>query len=198
MINMEQNFNPDTGDDAESQEARVLEKLPLIEQWIDATIEQYHEQAVSVESFGFKHLKDFYSDDLLHNSKVVVVDEVPKPPLASEFGLVDLQGFEDLNAQGITYKDTYFVSTLESKAESLHFHELVHIVQWQYLNAENFLGEYAKSLLRDGYSGSVFEIMARKHQERFNAYLAGDNDAIPYNIEIAVQDELKELFPDLV
>ena len=64
------------------------------------------------------------------------------PPL-SALGITGFGEFETGNYAGITFLDTYFVQSGEVLRESLHFHELVHVVQWQHLGAERFVMAYA-------------------------------------------------------
>ena len=71
-------------------------------------------------------------------AKVVFVDKCPVPPVPA-IGLTQFADFENMNASGVTYLDTYFALWHEAERESLHFHELVHVVQWQLLGAENFV-----------------------------------------------------------
>jgi hypothetical protein len=90
---------------------------------------------------------------LLARAKVVLVDRVPMPPLSS-IVLGRFADFENMDASGITYLDTYFVRQPEAGRESLHFQELVHVIQWQVLGAERFLALYADGLEKHGYRDS--------------------------------------------
>ena len=54
--------------------------------------------------------------------------------------------------------------------ESLHFHELVHVVQWQHLGPERFIMAYALGhLISGGYRTNPLEAMAYGLQARFDA-----------------------------
>jgi hypothetical protein len=125
----------------------------------------------------------FYSGDLLTQAKVVLVDKCPVPPLSS-FGLGQFADFENMTASGITYLDTYFVLWHEAERESLHFHELVHVVQWQVLGPERFLALYADGLEKHGYRNSPLEVMAYDHEARF------DKQATPYSVEAEARQQL--------
>ena len=112
--------------------------------------------------------------DLLARAKVVVVNgKVPFPPLSS-MGLPEFSQMENMQMAGITYKDTFFVSHLY-QTESLHFHELVHVVQWERLGVDNFLLAYGAGLMQFGYRDSPLEKMAYSLQDRFDyGTLSGD------------------------
>ena len=122
---------------------------------------------------------------MLARAKVVLVDRVPTPPLSS-IGLSRFADFENMDASGITYLDTYFIRRHEAGRESLHFHELVHVIQWQVLGAEKFLTLYAEGLDKHGYRNSPLEVMAYDHEARFN------RNAEPYDVEAAVRQKLRE------
>jgi len=76
----------------------------------------------------------------------VAVDRIPLPPLSS-IGLRHFKEFERGDFDGITYLDSYFSKRRAADAESLHFHELIHVVQWRLLGAEFFLAMYASGRL---------------------------------------------------
>jgi hypothetical protein len=95
--------------------------------------------------------------------------------------------FEAMPARGITYLDTYFILWHEAERESLHFHELVHVVQWQVLGPERFLAMYADGLVKQGYRNSPLEVMAYDHEARFNA------DGEVYPVETEVRQQLQAL-----
>ncbi len=67
---------------------------------------------------------------------------------------------------GITYKDTYFINHLH-QTESLHFHELVHVVQWDWLWVDDFLLAYGAGLMQFSYRNNPLEQMAYTLQEGF-------------------------------
>lgn len=163
----------------------LIPKLPLIIAWIDHTLAEHAAAARPIMSFGFKRLPQFYSSALLLRAKVVVVDAVPVPPLRS-LGLSEFGAFELGNYRGITLKDTYFVERYHEDDESLHFHELVHVVQWARLEAENFLLAYAEGLVTYGYRNSSLEVMAYDFQNDF------DQNCPAFDVESAICAQLNE------
>ena len=97
--------------------------------------------------------------------------------------------FEQGDYAGITFKDTYFVKAAEAKRESLHFHELVHVVQWAHLGVEKFLAAYAAGLANQGYRHSPLEVMAYNLQDYF------DRNGQPDDVVAAARNKLNELYP---
>jgi hypothetical protein len=82
-------------------------------------------------------------------------------------GLHRFNEFESGDYDGITYLDTFFVKYTGAGNEVLHFHELIHVVQWRLLGPERFLKLYADGLERFGYHNSPLEKMAYVAQDRF-------------------------------
>ena len=162
----------------------ALKKMvPDILGWIDATIERYRDDAVPVAEFGFPHLPLFYSKKLLESSRVVVVNgSPPLPPVILE----SIKALKLTESQicGITYRSTFFVGLEWALDESLHFHELVHVLQWERMGPRRFLSAYALELLKHGYVDNALERMAYTHQERF------DKECEPYDVEEEVKREL--------
>jgi hypothetical protein len=76
---------------------------------------------------------------------------------------------EQARFTGATFKDTVFIQVGQpSESESLHFHELVHVVQWNQLGVDNFLLAYGIGLLQFGYRESPLEQMAYSLQAQFD------------------------------
>lgn len=118
---------------------------PLILSWIQGTLTRHAPQARTVSFLGFKRPPQYFSAEVLTSSKVVYVTAVPTPPL-SAMGLHQFSDFENMNATGITYLDTFFSREEARGNESLHFHELVHVLQWQLLGPKVFIAAYAYGL----------------------------------------------------
>jgi len=159
---------------------------PLIAGWIQKTLAEHASAARPVASLGFSRLPHYYDAQLLVSSMVVIVPRVPVPPL-SAMGLTRFSEFEGLDMAGITYLNTYFVRADQSRSESLHFHELVHVIQWRLLGSEMFLARYADGLERFGYRNSPLEVMAYNLQDRF------DREARPFSVEAACQSSIGEM-----
>jgi hypothetical protein len=99
-------------------------------------------------------------------------------------GLEQFSAFERMETAGITYLNTYFLRAELSGDESLHFHELVHVIQWRILGPERFLALYADGLERFGYRNSPLEVMAYDLQGGF------DYGRDPFDVELEVERRL--------
>jgi hypothetical protein len=117
---------------------------PLIG-WIRNTLTAAAHMANTVASLGFSRLPLYFTESTLASAKVVLIDPLPRPPLSS-MGLSRFADFECGDFDGITYMDTFFVKPTHSRDENMHFHELVHVVQWRLLGPERFLFSYANGL----------------------------------------------------
>jgi hypothetical protein len=70
-------------------------------------------------------------------------------------------------------------------AERLHFHELVHVVQWRLLGPEVFLAAYGNGLETFGYWNSPLETMAYKAEASFT------RSPEPFDAEKLVAEQLE-------
>ena len=145
---------------------------PLIAGWLRSTLTVHSSAARSVASCRFPRLPLYFSVETLALAKVVLVDRLPIPPLSS-WGLTRFADFERGNPDAITYLDTFFLKPHRSKDEAIHFHELIHVIQWRVLGPENFLRWYADGLERYGYRESPLEVMAYDAEKRFVTSMAG-------------------------
>jgi hypothetical protein len=147
------------------EEFRIV--YPHVMGWIRLTLDAHANEAKSVASLKFPRLSRYFSEELLTSTKVVVIDRVPMPPLSS-MGLSRFAEFERADYDGITYLDTFFVKRRSAAAERLHFHELIHVVQWRSLGPEAFLAAYAAGLENFGYRDSPLESMAYNAEDSFS------------------------------
>jgi hypothetical protein len=127
--------------------------------WIARTLEAHARNAKPIASQRFSRLPLYFGPGLLAEAKFVVVEHVPMPPLI-ELGLSEFAAFERADTDGITFLDTYFVRRSRASEEQLHFHELIHVIQWRLLGPERFLSAYAAGLEAFGYRNSPLEVMA--------------------------------------
>jgi hypothetical protein len=142
--------------------------LPHIREWIDRYLAAHSNDAKQVSTLGFKRLAICFPASLLERAKVVSVDRTPFPPV-EKFGLPELASPQHMPAAGITFKDTFFIQRGGESLEGLHFHELVHVVQWARLGVDDFLLAYGLGLYQCGYEQSPLEEMAFSLQRRFEA-----------------------------
>lgn len=140
--------------------------LPIIRKWIDDLLNSYGSQTTALIDLAFPTLPQLFPIDLLQKTKVVILTgKIPYPPLSS-IGFPDFASMENMAFSGVTYKDTYFLNQAY-RQESLHFHELIHVVQWSTLGVDNFLRAYGIGLLQYGYQNSPLEQMAYFLQHKF-------------------------------
>ncbi|WP_447079583.1 hypothetical protein [Vibrio alginolyticus] len=105
-------------------------------------------------------LSVYFSNELLAKTKVVYVKEMPTLlPLGLLFG----------KAAGIALEGTVYVKEEYRHRWHLHFHELVHIQQWQRLGPIEFLSQYVVEALTRGYRYNKFELEAFELEERFRS-----------------------------
>ena len=139
---------------------------PRLLGWIDTTLKAHAGNAQTVVSRGFPRLPLYFNADTLTSAKVILVYQLPIPPLSS-WGLTRFADFERGNFNGITYLNTFFIKRDELRNEVLHFHELIHVIQWRILGPEQFLRLYTDGLERFGYRDSPLEAMAYEAEAAF-------------------------------
>ena len=158
--------------------------FPRFMAWIAAIVSAHASQAEPVAAKGFPRLPHYFSRELLGSARVVVVERVPMPPLTA-LGLNQFAEFEHADNSGVTYLDTYFVKRDRARDEALHFHELIHVLQWRALGPQGFLAAYAAGLEAFGYRDSPLEVMA------YDAEAAFSQAAAMFDAEQLVTDQLR-------
>jgi len=158
-------------------------KYPLVIGWIEQTLAAHARKARTLASMGFTRLPHYYSAELLDSAKVVYVDDVPTPPL-TRLGLAQFAELEELDTAAMTYLNTVFALKEARDYEPLHFHELIHVVQWKLLGPRKFVAAYAEGLERFGYRNSPLEVMA------YDAEVDFVKSPQPFDVEKLVKNKL--------
>lgn len=139
--------------------------LEKIAQWIDDTNREFRAQRNTCLPFSEPFAGSF-SPRFLQQCYFVVVDNIPIPdfPELRQDGLSDfLYG----TFQCITYNNVYYVQRDYEDRLSMHFHELVHVAQWQALGVEAFIQRYLSEITEYGYSNAPLEQMAYGFERRY-------------------------------
>ena len=134
--------------------------------WVTSLLEEYSPKARPMAEAGFPRLNDYFPESVLLETKVVQVPRIPFPPF-STMGLPEFVAIEQLPAAGITFRNVCFIHT-GMASESVHFHELVHAVQWRTIGVGHFMLTYGVGLLQHGYARSPLEAMAYDLQSQFD------------------------------
>jgi hypothetical protein len=144
---------------------RLHAALPKIESWIDDLHARHRTKAVLASGLQFPRLAAVFPADLLSATRVASVSPVPFPPVV-DYDLPEFQTIAAMPMAGITFRDMYFVDPAYSCA-GVHFHELVHVLQWQALGVRPFVLTYALGVLQCGYERSPLEAIAFEFQAQF-------------------------------
>ena len=127
---------------------------------------RYVDASQPVASLGFPRLPKYCSDALLGDARVVSVGKIPFPPIA-DWGLSELADLSQMALSAVTYDGLVLVHQA-LRTERVHFHELVHVVQWRTLGVDAFLLTYGAGVMQHGYAHSPLEAIAYDLQSQFD------------------------------
>jgi hypothetical protein len=150
---------------------RLQAAVPKIESWIDELHARHVNESILASELAFPRLAAVLPAKLLSATRVARVRTVPFPPV-SAYGLPEFQAMANMPMAGITFRDMYFVDPGYS-SEGVHFHELVHVIQWRALGVRPFLLTYALGFLQFGYERSPLEAIAFELQADFEQGTGG-------------------------
>ena len=108
-----------------------------MQKWIVYTLAEHEAQMEPVAAAQFERLRGYYSNTLLQRVQRVIVDRCPVPPLAIT-GIPQLSEIENWDIKGIPWKNTIFIRRDLAGWDAVHFHELLHITQWDCLGTERY------------------------------------------------------------
>ena len=144
--------------------SKMRTALPGMVEWVERTKSVYQKNSKPISTFHLPHVAIYFPDELLSKVQIVPIDQLPIPPLSS-LGMNELADFEHADSRAITLDQMYFIKPSCTNDELIHFHELIHVLQWQILGKEKFLFIYGLGLLQFGYNENPLEIMARRYTE---------------------------------
>lgn len=156
--------------------------IEKIEQWIHQENSSHKGVRRSCSVFE-QDFKGFYSLEFLKITFFVVTDEIPKPDFA-ELREAGFEAFIDMDVEGITYNDTYYVKQNAADQLRLHFHELVHVAQWRELTPQRFIERYIQEIQKYGYDEAPLEKMAYALDGHYQ------KQGRPINVEEFVRENL--------
>ena len=159
--------------------------LSDIRKWIGQTLAAHKDQMQPVAAAQFEKLNQYYPKAVLQRVQRVIVDRCPIPPLAIT-GILQLAEIEKWDIKGIPWENTIFIRRDLADWDAVHFHELLHIIQWENLGTEGYLTAWAVGTVTRGYRDNPLEEMAFRHQMRF------ETDKTPYEVIGEVNAEMAE------
>ena len=159
---------------------------PKVQAWIQKTLAAYEKDAQPIASMRFARLPLYFDHTSLETAKFIPIDRVPMPPL-SAMGLDRFAVFEQGDFNGVTYLNRYFIKRAVVTEEAIHFHELIHVIQWRLLGPEGFLAAYANGLDEFGYENSPLEKMA------YDAETSFEGSSVIFDADKFVAEQLARL-----
>ena len=159
--------------------------LSNTQKWIGHTLAAHKAQMEPVAAAQLERLNQYYPKTVLQRVQRVIVDRCPIPPLAVT-GIPQLVEIENWDIKGIPWVNTIFIRRDLANWPAVHFHELLHIIQWEKLGTERYLTAWAVGTLTRGYRDNPLEEMAFRHQLRF------ETDKTPYDVISEVTAEIAE------
>ncbi len=109
--------------------------------WIDELLQKHKAERKPCTGLD-KKLTNHFPQDFLKRSYFVIIPDgnnIPTPP-QNHFPIDCYSVLESCEA--ITYKDTYFIRESVVSELDIHFHELIHVIQWHVLEPEAFILQY--------------------------------------------------------
>jgi hypothetical protein len=159
-----------------------------VKKWIVHTLAEHKAQMEPVAAAQFERLKRYYPKTLLQRVQRVIVDRCPVPPLAIT-GIPQLAEIETWDIKGIPWENTIFIRRDLADWDVVHFHELLHIIQWERLGTERYLTAWAIGTITRGYRDNPLEETAFRHQSRF------ETEEKPYDVVREITAEVS-LWPN--
>ena len=151
---------------------QVVHVSQLMAEYISAQREKCTPRAIALTAQQRAPLNPFFSDGLLDNVRVLVLEgeRIPNPdfyPMLRGLGFTNLPDQSGMAA--ITFCDV--VVSHEQLTAALLFHELVHVEQFRQLGVAGFSDRYVHGFLTGGsYDAIPLEVNAYKLEDRFRRY----------------------------
>jgi hypothetical protein len=143
-------------------------------QWVQSEREGHRSTARDLTEIEKSDFSPFFDSRILGITKIKIVPCIRNPGFYLQLQDMVVPGLLDFTqAAGITFKDTILVSqrylTSHTQLVPLTFHELVHVVQYQVLGVNDFIGRYVRGWVDNGldYFKVPLEAHAYELQKRY-------------------------------
>jgi len=165
-------------------EKEVLKSLllPKILHWIDQQRDQLLPRGRCLSAKEKSILSGYFAEETLDSVRVIMVDRITNPEFYQELKAQGLPLPLDLTqAQGLALMDSIVLreDPYQDHLPTI-FHELVHLVQMEFLGKERMVELYLSSLLTGGYLRVPFEQQAYRLTARF---LGGERFSVRQMVE---------------
>jgi hypothetical protein len=148
------------------KKTKMNELTIKISQWIDTLLHDYAPKAQSCSGLMHK-TGGYFPPDFLEDSFFVVAADLPKLDIPELTSVDQFADFINMPADGITYRNMYFIKPECADDIGLHLHELTHVMQWKMLGNERYIERYMYELSMYGYDRSPLETMAKMVQRSY-------------------------------
>ena len=136
-------------------------------------------------------LKGYYDQRVLGKVRVATVDRISNPPFYADLKESGQPTLDISGAAGIAFIDCVVIRKTHQKHpstwNSILFHELVHITQFDILGPERHLELYLRGWMDNGYQYHLIpmETQAQRLETRFN------RKEPPFSVREIIEQELK-------
>lgn len=165
--------------------AMISQLATMVEEYISSSRKKYAPQAAALTETQRAAMLPFFPAELLESARLCVLrgTRVPNPSMyamAKMMGIRNLPDFAGMAA--ITFIDV--IVSHQEVTDTLLFHELVHVVQFEQLGLKEFASRYVHGFIR---GGSYEEIPLEK-----SAYLLEGRFSANPNQPFSVVDEVRQ------
>lgn len=157
----------------------------MVENYILNRRKEYSARAVPLSADQRSAMLGFFPAEILDGTRLVLLDgeRIQDPPF---YGKARMMGFKNLpsfaDTAAVTFVDV--IVSQEEFANSLLFHELVHVVQYEELGTREFACRYVNGFVNGGsYENIPLEKNAYELERRYTA-----NEKPPFS----VADEVRQ------
>ena len=188
---MKGNQNTSSGD----LDAELTRLMPHIveasHQWILEQRDLYSAKARSISDDERLSLQDYYDQRILDTVRIATVDQITNPPFYGEMTELGIPILDISSAAGITFMDCVVIQRLFEQQFpswiSILFHELVHVIQYNFLGPRKLIDLYLRAWIQNGYQydSVLFETQAYRLESRFK------QNGPAFSVRAIVEQELK-------
>ncbi len=167
----------------------LAQLITLGRQWISHQRMAYRQSGHELSGEALMEFSQFFDPNLLQKVRIVTVPALENPAFLEEFRPMFAQAsvpvLDFSTMSGITFVDTVLLveNAVKSDLDSLIFHELVHVVQYDILGLDKFVELFITGWVNQGfnYAAIPLEMDAYELQYKYE----GEPDQI-----FDVQDEV--------
>jgi len=177
----------------------IAQMVKLGRQWISQQRTAFRPRGHALSDGALATFSNFFDRNLLKNARMVTVPAIDNPPFLEQLrpvlALASVPVLDFSSMAAITFVDTILLveSAAKDNLDSLMFHELIHVVQYDILGLDKFVELFITGWVNQGFNYAAIPLEMDAYELQYQYESAPDlgfdvQDEVSQRLELVMED----------